>query len=365
VAPPRVYGGFVPVRDDRLAALLGPAAPIVVAVFDALPDAIGVIWPVRGPAGEVVDFEMGYTNPSAARMMGVPLDQDTGARMLDAMPGLVEMGVYDRLARITETGEGSTEELVLDTLWRGVLQVRGIWVHSVLPFGGGVLSVAFDITDARRRERELRDFAAVAAHDLREPLIGMHLMASVLTRRDQFGDREREMLAVLDGGSTRALSLVDSILEYAGAEPGAARDAVDCGSVVDDVVRALATQIDESAARVEVTPLPTLPADRAGMGRLFQNLIANAIKFRTEAAPVVRISAAPHEAGWAFVVTDNGIGLPEGRAIFEMFTRGSGQQEGSGIGLATCRRIVEGHGGRIWAEPAPGGGSTFTFTLAA
>jgi signal transduction histidine kinase len=353
------------VRDDRLAALLGPAAPIVVAVFDALPDAIGVIWPVTGAAGKIVDFEMGYTNPSAARMMGVPLEQDTGARMRDAMPGLIEMGVYDRLTRVIETGEGSTEELVLDTLWRGVLQVRGIWVHSVLPFGGGVLSVAFDITDARRREQELRDFAAVAAHDLREPLIGMQLLASALTRREHFGDRERAMLAVLDDGSARALSLVDSILEYARAGPGVALGAVDCSSVVDDVVRALAAQIDEAEARVEVAPLPTLPADRAGMARLFQNLIVNAIKFRTETAPVVRISAAPHAVGWAFVVTDNGIGLPEDRAIFEMFTRGGGEQEGSGIGLATCRRIVEGHGGRIWAEPAPGGGSTFTFTLAA
>jgi signal transduction histidine kinase len=363
--PRGVYGEAVPVRDDRLAALLGPGAPVVVAIFDALPDAIGAVWPVTGAAGEIIDFEVGYTNPSAARMMGVPLNREAGARLRDVMPGLVELGVYDRLVAVTETGQGDTAELELDVLWRDALHVRGIWVHSVLPFGAGVLSVAFDITEARRREQELRDFAIVAAHDLREPLVGMHLLSSLLTRREGFGDREREMLALLDAGSATALSLVNSILEYADAGPGGEHATVDCGAVVADVVRTLGPQIEGAAGRIEVAPLPTLPASRAGMSRLFQNLIANAIKFRAQAAPVVRISAAPHETGWAFAVTDNGVGLPDGSAIFEMFTRGGGEQEGSGIGLATCRRIVEGHGGRIWAEPAPGGGSTFSFTLTA
>jgi signal transduction histidine kinase len=362
--PPSVYGEAVPVRDDRLAELLGPGAPVVVAVFDALPDAIGAVWPVTGPTGDILDFEVGYTNPSAERMMGVPLARNTGARLHEVMPGLAELGVFDRLVQVLETGRGDTAELELDTLWGDAIHVRGTWVHSVLPFGSGVLSVAFDITEARRREQELRDFAVVAAHDLREPLVGMHLLSSVLTRRDRFGDREREMLELLDAGSATALSLVNSILEYADAGPGGEHASVDCGVVVADVVRTLGTQIDDAAGRIEVAPLPTLPASRAGMSRLFQNLIANAIKFRAQDAPVVRISAAPHETGWAFAVTDNGVGLPDGSPIFEMFTRGGGEQEGSGIGLATCRRIVEGHGGRIWAEPAPGGGSTFTFTLA-
>ena len=93
--------------------------------------------------------------------------------------------------------------------------------------------------------------------------------------------------------------------------------------------------------------------------------IAKNFKFHTGDAPHVTVSARHGDAGWAFSVRDNGIGLPKDSAIFEMFKRGGGEHEGSGIGLATCRRIVEAHGGRIWAEPAPGGGSTFLFTLPA
>jgi signal transduction histidine kinase len=97
--------------------------------------------------------------------------------------------------------------------------------------------------------------------------------------------------------------------------------------------------------------------------RVFQNLIANALKFQNADAPLVTISAEQGDVGWTFSVRDNGIGLPKETQIFEMFKRGGAVQEGSGIGLATCRRIVEGHGGRIWAEPAAGGGSIFRFTI--
>jgi signal transduction histidine kinase len=125
----------------------------------------------------------------------------------------------------------------------------------------------------------------------------------------------------------------------------------------------LAPQIERLDGRVEVGALPILPASRPGLFRVFQNLIANAFKFRNGQAPQVTVSARHGDAGWVFSVRDNGIGLPKDSAIFEMFKRGGGEHEGSGIGLATCRRIVEAHGGRIWAEPAPGGGSNFLFTL--
>jgi signal transduction histidine kinase len=353
----------VRVRDDQFEQELGPAAPLVAAVFDSLPDAIGIMWPVRDDDGAIVDFILGYTNPSAERLMGVPLAREIGTRMREAMPGLIEMGMYDRLVRAIETGEAEMAEIELDTMWRDTVSVRGVWVHSVLPFGDGVLSAAFDVTDERRREHELREFAAVAAHDLREPLIGVHLMAGLLSRRPGLGEKEREMVGLVDDGIVRARDLVDGILEYATAHGDAAWTRVDTSQVVEDVLSALATQVESTAGRVEVGELPVLEASHAGLSRVFQNLIANALKFHDGRPPVVAVSASPDEAGWAFAVRDNGIGLPADSAIFEMFTRGSGDHEGSGIGLATCRRIVESHGGRIWAEPSPGGGSTFTFTI--
>src|SRR3954468_25049385 len=153
------------VRDERFEALLGAAAPLVAAVFDALPDAIGVVWPAVDDAGALIDFEIGYTNPSSERMMGVRLGDEVGARLRDAMPGVVTMGLYDRLLRVAETREAESAEITLDTMWRDAIHVSGVWVHTVLPFGSGLLSVAFDVSEERRRENELRDFAAVAAHD--------------------------------------------------------------------------------------------------------------------------------------------------------------------------------------------------------
>src|SRR4051794_40560404 len=352
------------VRDERFEALLGVGAPLVVAVFDALPDAIGVVWPAFDATGALVDFEVGYTNPSSERMMGVRLGDEVGARLREVMPGVVTMGLYDRLLRVAESGHAESAEITLDTMWREAIHVRGVWVHTVLPFGSGLLSVAFDVSEERRRENELRDFATVAAHDLREPLVGVHVMAALLSRRGGLGVEEQEMVRLLDDGVQRATGLVDSILEYAtAAGDGASLTEVDCGEVVGEVLATLASQIEHLDGRVEVGELPTLQARRSGLLRVFQNLIANALKFHDGDAPHVTVTARHAEAGWAFSVRDNGIGLPKDSAIFEMFTRGGGEHEGSGIGLATCRRIVEAHGGRIWAEPAPGGGSTFLFTL--
>ena len=351
------------VQDERFERLLGTAAPLVASVFDALPDAIGVVWPIVDATGALVDFEVGYTNPSSERMMGVRLRDEVGARLREAMPGITAMGLYDRLLRVAATGQAESAEITWDTMWRDAIHVRGVWVHTVLPFGPGLLSVAFDVSEERRRESELRDFAAVAAHDLREPLVGMRVIVALLTRRAELGAKEQEMVRLLDDGVQRAASLVDSILEYAtAADDGTNRIEVACGDVVGEVLAALASQIEAVDARVEVAELPTLRASRPGLYRVFQNLIANALKFRDGDAPRVTVTARRREAGWAFAVRDNGIGLPKDSAIFEMFTRG-GANEGSGIGLATCRRIVEAHGGRIWAEPTPGGGSTFTFTI--
>src|SRR6185312_13111400 len=170
------------------------------------------MWPIRDASGAIVDFVLGYTNPSAERLMGVPLGREVGTRMREAMPGLIEMGMYDRLVRAIETGEAESVEVELDTMWRDTINVRGVWVNSIMPFGDGVLSAAFDVTEERRREHELREFAAVAAHDLREPLIGVHLMAGLLRRQPGLGEKEREMVGLVDDGILRARGLVDGIL---------------------------------------------------------------------------------------------------------------------------------------------------------
>src|SRR4051812_29444172 len=352
------------VHDARLEAMLGPATSAVCATFDTMPQAVGVLWPVRDEAGAVIDFEVGYTNPSGDAMMGLTMADEVGVSVLQSLPALHEMGVADRLVEVATTGQPASAEIEMTGLWRGTAQMSGIYAHSVLPFGEGVLSVAHDLTEERRREAELRDFAAVAAHDLRDPLLGLQIMAGALGAREREAGRDAAIIEEMVGAIRRAQRLVAGVLEYAGASNGLdPRGPVDCRAVVSEVQLLLGARIEESGATVEVGPLPVVVASEDGLARVFQNLIANALKFRGDAPPRVTISAARADEAWRLQVSDNGIGLPQGQ-LFEMFSRGDGvTQDGVGIGLAVCRRIVERHGGRIWGEPNAGSGSTFAFTL--
>src|SRR3954464_9608603 len=186
------------VIDHRFEALLGPAAPLIAAVFDALPDAIGIHWPVRDEDGALIDFALGYSNPSGARVIGVDLSNDVGERLLEVMPGVVELGVYDRLVRVGELGEIESSEIEFDTTYRGH-RIQATWMHTVLPFGAGVMSMVSDLTEARRRERD-RGWSPpppgaprrgrgppasppAPAHAPREPLTTVHLLAGLLGRQ--------------------------------------------------------------------------------------------------------------------------------------------------------------------------------------
>ena len=163
-------------------------------------------------------------------------------------------------------------------------------------------------------------------------------------------------------------ALIDGLLLYSHVDTASeAGGRVDCERAVRDAVVALGASMVETGARVEVGTLPAVRGDVVQLRQLFQNLVANAVKFRSAAVPEVRVSARKASVGWHFVVRDNGIGIdPRHRdRVFELFERlhARGAYNGAGIGLALCKRIVERHGGRIWVEEAPGGGSSFEFIL--
>jgi light-regulated signal transduction histidine kinase (bacteriophytochrome) len=144
---------------------------------------------------------------------------------------------------------------------------------------------------------------------------------------------------------------------------------MDLGSVMTEAIANLHVAIEESQARIECdTLLPTVMSDRGQMVQLFQNLIGNAIKYRHSRSPEVHVQAVTNGASsWMFRITDNGIGFDPKQAdrIFMIFQRLHTRQEysGTGIGLAVCKKIVERHGGKIWADSKPGEGSTFSFTM--
>ena len=225
-------------------------------------------------------------------------------------------------------------------------------------------------TDAlERSNRELEDYASVASHDLQGPLVTIGMYAGLLERRLS-GDPDAIKLAThIREGAERMRDLVRDLLAYARLDSEALRhEPVDLDLLLRETLEALAGPLRDRGAEISAQPLPTVSGDPGRLRQVLQNLLSNAIKFSENDAPKVSVTSALESRDVARVsVHDNGIGFRPGQAeeIFRPFHRlhSSERFEGTGIGLAVCQKIVEQHGGRIWAEGAPGQGATIHFTL--
>lgn len=224
--------------------------------------------------------------------------------------------------------------------------------------------------ELERSNAELEQFAYVASHDLQEPLRMVAGYTQLLGRRyrgrlDEEADRFIEYAV---DGVTRMQQLIQDLLAYSRVESlGSEFQPVPMSDGLEWALLNLEAAIESSGARITHGTLPAVSGDRTQLGQLLQNLIGNAIKFRGEDPPEIRVGAERRAGTWVFQVRDNGIGLePEYRdRVFRIFQRlhSASEYEGTGIGLAVCKRIVERHGGRIWVESTPEEGSTFFFTL--
>ena len=228
------------------------------------------------------------------------------------------------------------------------------------------------VEELRRSNAELEQFAYVASHDLQEPLRMVSSFTQLLRRRygGQLDETADEFIGYAVDGANRMQRLINALLEYSRlGTRGSGHVPVETGRILEAALANLRNAIEESGAEVVSESLPTVLGDEVQLMQLFQNLVANAIKFRGEEPPRVSVSAGRRGAEWVFSVKDNGIGIgPEYRdRIFVIFQRLHGREEytGTGIGLALCKKIVERHGGKIWLESEPGKGSTFYFTLRA
>lgn len=248
-----------------------------------------------------------------------------------------------------------------------------------------VSGVALDITDLKRAAEEillsqtkalarsnkdLEEFAYVAAHDLREPLIGIAAYIKLLERRlkKNLDAETQKFISSAFATIGRMERLIQTLLQYARLEGDAAHlSSTDCNLVVAEALSGLRESIEECKAALKIEPLPIVPADQCLLVQLFRNLLSNAIRFAGVDPLRIHVGAHRDAEGWCFFVKDNGIGIEPSYfdRIFDIFQRidSNPGRPGTGIGLANCKKIVERHGGRIWVESVPGTGSTFFFTI--
>ncbi len=319
-----------------------------------------------------------------------------GIRLREIMEYSVSLGNYRREDAERAIAERPTTALKREqaVLLQRLNDGRVIAVMHQPMAGGGSVATYEDVTQAVRAEealrdyaarlersnRELQDFASIASHDLQEPLRKIEAFGSRLVDRcaADLGEAGRLYVERMQGAAGRMRALINDLLTYSSVTTEA-RPFVptDLGLVVGEVVSDLQVAIEQVAGRVEVGRLPEIEADPTQMRQLLQNLLSNAFKFhRPGVPPVVRVSGRLSPGGrrrtarpatCEVTIADNGIGFEpgDGDRIFGIFQRlhGRGDYAGTGIGLATCRKILERHGGTISASGKPGRGATFVFTL--
>jgi signal transduction histidine kinase len=307
----------------------------------------------------------------------------------------------------------SSERALLDSRARDLQNAQtALWVATGLltVLGGGLLGWVFTITrtaieDEKRRvdllnelnsqmleeieqrkkteealklttakltssNADLQRFAYVASHDLQEPLRAVAGFVTLIASKHK-GTLDEESEGWINHaveGSTRMRNLINDLLAYARVESrGKPLELIDANKAFNQAKRDLSVLIEESNAELTSSDLPELMGDEGQLTQVFQNLIGNAIKFKSYEKPKVHVSATRKDDDWLFSVKDNGIGFEPEHVdrIFIIFQRLHGREEykGTGIGLALCKKIIERHRGRIWAESEQGKGSTFYFTI--
>ena len=323
---------------------------------------------------EVSDYwlaHMGYRREEVVGRKSVDfLDPESRKRAVETnLPDLFRTGSNTNLPYRFLRADGGAIDVLLSSFLERDSEGRPLRSYATLT----------DVTALReanllleRSNRELDQFATVASHDLQEPLRKIAAFSSLVRRRygERLDEDGRRNLEFLVDAAHRMQRLIDDLLTYSRlASQPFDYEPVDLSGPVAQALDNLDTSVTESHARIEIGEMPTVRADAAILTQIFQNLIGNALKYRSFATPEVDISARRDGDRWIIAVSDNGIGLDIKFAekIFAPFQRLHSHEAypGTGIGLAMVRQAVERHGGEIWVKSAPGSGATFYFTLPA
>ena len=329
-----------------------------------------------------LDERLVESNPALLRLLGANSVHEALQLDLPA-PHFRPEGPDSLLDRLSEQGELQSRQVEVrrpdgSKVWLSLTEVLlldvdgdivvDVLVQDVSHHQRGLNELQRQVESLERTNARLGEFASIASHELQEPLriVEKYGALAAESSDSEMSAEQREALDFVRGGARRMRNLVEDLLQFSRLETEArAFEACDCNSLVEEAAKSLLAAVEESEARIEREGLPTVLGDRAQLVQLLQNLLANAVKFRGDAAPQIHISAERKGDEWVFSVEDNGIGIDprHSQEIFKLFHRLQPELPGTGIGLALCQRIVERHGGRIWVDSHPGRGSTFFFTL--
>jgi len=226
------------------------------------------------------------------------------------------------------------------------------------------------VRELQRSNADLQAYACTVSHDLQEPLRVVSCYIDLIERRSrtQLNEECRELMSVVSASARRMSDLLKGLLEFSRAGlSDRAMSEIDCRALLQEVVESLAIEIRSTGARISIGSMPVVPGWEGPLQQVFLNLLGNALKYKNlHAPPQIAISAEKRGDEWQFTVEDNGIGFEmiHAERIFGAFQRlDPGERQGTGIGLAITRRIVERHGGRIWAQSSPGRGAKFHLTI--
>jgi PAS domain S-box-containing protein len=347
-------------------------------ILDTMADALFVIDAdarirvVNGAVTHLLGFKDADLLGRSIDTLEVTQSEHTISRTLKDLARKGPIRDQERLMRQKESDEPVAVSLSISPVTDGDVQQGAVVIARDIRERK---SAEAELHEAMRRleqsNRELEDFAYVASHDLQEPLRKIQAFGDRLHAKyaSELPEQAQDFIARMQSAAKRMQVLINDLLAFSRVTTKAQPFVpVDLEHVAREVAHDLEIRTHEAGAHVEIGKLPELDADPLQMRQLLQNLISNALKFRREGVPPLVVVAGSIEGENAqIVVTDNGIGFEEKYAerIFTMFERlhGRGSYEGTGIGLAICRKIVERHGGEVMARSTPGIGSTFTITL--
>jgi two-component system, sensor histidine kinase and response regulator len=316
-------------------------------------------------------------NHFAAILLDLSLPDSRGIETVKQMhaadpelPIIILTGLDDEEVAIAALREGAQDYLV-----KGDIQKSGLIraIHYAIERQQTLDKLQHVNQELTRSNEELERFAYVVSHDLQQPLQGILGFAQLLTltQQEQLNDTAKDYLEHIVSTGKRMSQLIQDLLNYSRVGADEQVNApTDCHQLVQEVLSEIGPTLAENQGTVGIEPLPTLWGKASQLKQLFQNLLSNALKYHSPGqAPQVSVSAELQATDWRFAVQDNGIGIEPAHfdQIFQIFQRLHGSQDypGTGIGLATCKKIVENHGGRIWVESEPGVGTSVYFTLPA